>query len=207
VKVLKGEFRFGLFAIFQRKTLLIFQYCVSVVLIVCTLVIYQQIGFAKNRAVGYQFKHLITFPISPEINSHFYAFRDELRKSGAVIEMAKSANPTIDYYISDGRLKWTGMDPNLPYSFPISNVTTEFGKTIGWQIKEGRDFSSSIISDSSAFILNDAAVKFMGFKDPIGRTIDWNGKSFHVIGVIHDIVFESPYAPVQPYIYQMTGDR
>jgi putative ABC transport system permease protein len=207
VKVLKGEFRFGRLAIFQRKTLLIFQYCVSVVLIVCTVVIYQQIGFAKSRAVGYQFKHLITFPISPEINSHFNAFRDELRKSGAVFEMAKSANPTIDYYISDGRIKWTGMDPNLSYSFPISNVTTEFGKTIGWQIKEGRDFSSSIISDSSAFILNDAAVKFMGLKDPIGKAIDWNGKSFHVIGVIKDIIFESPYGTVQPYIYQMTGDQ
>jgi putative ABC transport system permease protein len=207
VKVLKGEFRFGRLAIFQRKSLLIFQYGISVVLIICTLVIYQQIGFAKNRSVGYQFKHLITFPISPEINSHFYAFRDELIKSGTVIEMAKSANPTIDYYISDGRIKWTGMDPNLPYSFPISNVTTEYGKTIGWQIKEGRDFSNSVISDSSAFILNNAAIKFMGFKDPIGRTIDWNGKSFHIIGVVNDIIFESPYGTVQPYIYQMTGDQ
>ena len=207
VKVLKGEFRFGRLAIFQRKALLVFQYCISVVLIVCTLVIYQQIGFAKDRPVGYKYNHLITFPITPEINTHFNTFRDELRTSGAAIELTKSASPTTDYYILDGRISWPGRDPNLSYSFPISNVTAEYGKTIGWQIREGRDFSGTTISDSSAFILNDAAVKFMGLKDPIGKTIDWNGKSFHIIGVIQDIVIESPYKPAQPYIYQMTGDQ
>jgi putative ABC transport system permease protein len=100
-----------------------------------------------------------------------------------------------------------GKDASISYSFPISNVSSGYGKTIGWQIKDGRDFSGTIISDSSAFILNESAVKFMGMRNPLGKQVVWNGKTFHIIGVIRDIVFESPYKPIQPYIYQMTGDQ
>jgi len=207
VKVLKGTFKFSRLAIFQRKALIVFQFVISAILIVSTIIIFQQIDFAKNRQMGYHFKDLITIPITPEINSRFNIFREELQKSGAAIEVTKSANQTTDYYISDDRIKWPGKDPNVTFSFPISNVSAEYGKTIGWTIKEGRDFSSHFISDSSAFILNESAAKFMGLETPIGEPVEWNGKSFHVIGVIKDIVFESPYQPVQPYIYQMTGDQ
>jgi putative ABC transport system permease protein len=207
VKVLKGVFRFSKAAIFQRKSLIVFQFAISVVLVISTIIIFQQIQFSKNRPIGYNLKNLINFPISPEINSHFMSFRDELIKSGAAIELTKSANSTIDYNISDDRITWEGKDANISYSFPISNVTSGYGKTIGWQILKGRDFSGTVISDSSAFILNEASVKFMGFKDPIGKTVKWNDKAFHIIGIIKDIVFESPYKPVQPYIYQMTGDQ
>jgi ABC-type antimicrobial peptide transport system permease subunit len=204
---LKGTFRAGRVAVLQRKFLVVLQFTVSVILIISTLVVFQQIQFAKDRQIGYHPGNLITISETPEIHHHFGAFRSELKKSGAVTEVAESANPTTDYYVSDGRFNWPGKDPALSIDFPISNVSPEYGKTIGWNIIEGRDFSNHFASDSSAFILNEAAVKFMGFKDPVGKTVEWNGKPFRVIGVIRDIVFESPYRPVQPYIYEMTGDQ
>jgi putative ABC transport system permease protein len=207
VKVLKGTFKAGHFAILQRKTLVVLQFTVSVILIIGTIVVFRQIQFAKNREIGFNPKDLITMPITPEINNHFNSFRDELKNSGAAIEVDESANSTTESNIVSGGFNWVGKDPNLSTAFPISNVTHGYGKTIGWKIKEGRDFSGEFTSDSSAFILNEAAVKFMGLKNPIGKTIKWNDKPFQVIGVIKDIIFESPYQSIRPYIYQMTGDQ
>lgn len=207
IKVLKGKFKVGNLAILQRKALVVLQFTVSTILIIGTVVVFRQIQFARDRHIGYNPENLIMMPTTGDIHNHFNAFREELKKSGAVLDVAESANPTTDFYVSDRRFNWEGKDPNLVLEFPINNVTYDYGKTIGWKIKEGRDFSPNFPSDSSAFILNEAAVKFMGLKDPIGKNIEWNGRRFQIIGVVNDIVFESPYQPVRPYIFQMTGDQ
>jgi ABC-type antimicrobial peptide transport system permease subunit len=81
-------------------------------------------------------------------------------------------------------------------------VSNDFGKTIGWHIKEGRDFSKEFATDSLSMILNESAVKLVGMKkDIVGQTIEWNGKNFTVIGVIKDMIMESPYKPVTPTIF------
>ncbi len=207
VKVLKGTFTAGRFAALPRKVLVVVQFTVSVILIIGTLVVFRQIQLAKDRPIGYQQDGLIQINMTPAIQKHFGVIRNELKEAGVVAEMAASANPPTDYAISNADFEWKGKDADLALEFPISNVTPEYGKTIGWQIKEGRDFSKEFATDSAAFILNEAAVKFMRLKNPIGETIKWNGKPFQVIGVIKDIIFESPYWPVRPYIYQMTGDQ
>lgn len=91
--------------------------------------------------------------------------------------------------------------------FVTLRVTHEFGKTTGWKIKEGRDFSRSFNTDTSAFILNEAAVKFMGLKNPVGETVKW-GKSeyFTVIGVVKDLVMQSPYEAARPMIFILNYD-
>jgi putative ABC transport system permease protein len=207
IKVLKGKFKVGQLAVLQRKALVVLQFTVSIILIIGTVVVFKQIQFARDRHIGYNPENLVMMPTTAEIHAHFNAFREELKKSGAALEVAESANPTTDFYVSDGRFNWEGKDPNLALEFPVNNVTHDYGKTIGWKIIQGRDFSSNFTSDSSAFILNEAAVKFMGLKDPIGKNIEWNGRRFQVIGVVQDIIFESPYQPVRPYIFQMTGDQ
>jgi ABC-type antimicrobial peptide transport system permease subunit len=94
------------------------------------------------------------------------------------------------------------MDPNSLPSFGTISVSDDFGKTIGWHIKEGRDFSKEFATDSSSMILNESAVKLVGMKkDIVGQTIQWDGKNFTVIGVIKDMIMESPYKPVTPTIF------
>lgn len=206
VKVLKGAFRAGPAAALPRKILVVLQFTVSVILIICTVVVFRQIGFARDRPLGYNSDGLVTVDLHPPIRDHFAAIRNELKASGVIEEAALSANSTIDWNVDAIDLNWRGKPPGLSTIIPFNNVSYEYGRTVGWHVIEGRDFSPQFPSDSSAFILNQAAVKIMGFRQPIGETIEWRGKSYKVIGVIDDIIFESPYRPVNPSVFNMTGN-
>jgi len=206
VKVLKGTFRTGRLAAVPRKILVTFQFTVSVGLIICTTIIYRQIQFAFNRPIGYNREGLVMIDMTSDIRKNFTIIRDELKRSQAIDEMVASQNSPTDYNTVDNRFNWKGKDPNLNIIFAMSNMTSEYGKTIGWQILEGRDFSPASPSDSTAFVINESAVKQLGFKHPLGQTVFWMGKPFHIIGVIKDIVFESPYlTTVSPSIFHISG--
>ena len=139
--------------------------------------------------------------MSPAIHDHFNAVKDELMQTGAITSIAESGSPTTGIWNSSSGFSWKGKDPNLSIDFGNVNASYDYGKTIGWKIKEGRDFSKDFATDSSAFILNEAAVHFMGLKNPVGETVTWWGKPFTVIGVINDMVMESPYNEPRPVIY------
>jgi ABC-type antimicrobial peptide transport system permease subunit len=116
--------------------------------------------------------------------------------------MAQSSSPTTSVYSNQIGFNWEGKDPNTLPSFGIIAVTQDFGKTIGWQIKEGRDFSKEFATDSLGMILNESAVKQVGMKkDIVGQTIQFNDKNYHVVGVIKDMIMESPYEPVKPTVF------
>ena len=201
LKVLKGTFRVGKFASIPRKVLVVTQFTVSVALIIGTIIIYQQIQHAKDRPIGYTRHGLITMSMEPEIRDHYEAVRDELKKSGAVEEMAASNSPLTQIWNTNGGFEWEGKDPNMAVDFPNNIVSYEFGKTVNWKIKSGRDFSREFATDSAAFIINESAVKFFGFKSPVGKVLKWNGEPFTIIGVVNDIMQESPFYPVRPTLY------
>ena len=117
VKVLKGTFKAGRFAAIPRKVLVVFQFTVSVILIIGTIIVYQQIQFAKNRPVGYTRDGLVTVPMNSSIHDHFNAVKDELIQSGAIISMAESASPTTGIWSSTSGFSWKGKDPNLSTDF------------------------------------------------------------------------------------------
>ena len=206
VKVLKGTFRFSRMAILQRKSLVVLQFMVSTILIISTLVIFKQLQFARDsKRIGYNPNNLVTVFETTEIHNHFPTFRDELKKSGAVEQVVESTSPTTESYVDDRHFNWPGKDPNLQVDFPISNVSPDYGKAIGWEILQGRDFSNNMASDSNAFVINEAAARFMSLKNSVGTKIERLGRYYTVIGVIKDIIFESPYQPVHPYFYTMAG--
>ena len=207
VKVLKGSFRAGRFAAIPRKVLVILQFAVSVMLIIGTIVIYQQVQHAKNRPVGYSKESLISVSSNDVIHGKFEVIRTELKSANLIVEMAESTSPTTDVWNSNGGFDWEGKDPNAGVDFPNAGVTYEFGKVIGWKIKEGRDFSREFATDSSALILNESAVKFIGFKDPVGKIIKWNNEPYTVIGVVEDMLVESPYQPIRASMYHLDLDQ
>ena len=207
VKVLKGTFQAGRFASLPRKVLVVLQFSVSVVLIIGTIVVHQQIQHAKSRPVGYSRESLIWTSSNEVLHGKFEALRNELKSSNLIAEMAESTSPTTDVWNTNGGFNWEGKDPNLGVDFPNSGVTYEFGKVISWEIKEGRDFSREYATDSAAFILNESAVKFIGFKDPIGQTITWNDKPFKVIGVVKDMLVQSPYQPIRASMYHLSMEQ
>ena len=208
VKVLKGTVHAGRFSYLPRKVLVVLQFTVSVILIIGTIVVFRQVQFAKNRPIGYSRDGLVTIQMTNrDIHNHFDVVRNELKKSGAIAEMAESGSPITELWSTTGDIDWEGKDPRIAVNFRKTGVTTEYGKTVGWQFEEGRDFSRGFPSDSTAMVLNETAIKFMGFKNPLGKTVKWDGKPFTIIGVIKDMVIESPYAPIRPSVFYTAKHR
>ena len=204
LKVLKGTFRVGKFASIPRKVLVVTQFTVSVMLIIGTIIIYQQIQHAKNRPIGYTRNGLISLGMEKEVREHYEAVRTELKNSGAVEEMAASNSPLTQVWNTNGGFDWEGKDPNMAVDFPNNKVSYEFGKTVQWKIKEGRDFSREFATDSAAFIINESAARFLGFKEPVGKILKWEDQPFTIIGVVNDIMQESPFYPVRPTLYHIS---
>jgi putative ABC transport system permease protein len=204
VKVLKGTFRVGRLASLPRKVLVVLQFTVSVTLIIGTIVVFRQIEYAKDRPIGYDRNGLINIYLqTPDIHKHFETVRNELLSQRAITEMTEAGSPTTQVWNSNGGFTWAGKDPALAVDFPNNGVSHEFGKTVGWIFKEGRDFSREFASDSNAFVINEAAAKFLGFENPVGEILTWNDRNYTIIGVIQDMIIESPYEPVRPGLWHI----
>ncbi|MBA4056382.1 MAG: ABC transporter permease, partial [Marivirga sp.] len=160
----------------------------------------------QSRPIGYNRDGLITTSINEERHKHFDVIRTELKNEGVIVEMTESGSPTTNVWNSNGGFDWEGKDPDQGVDFPNNAVSHEYGKVIGWEIKEGRDFSTEFISDSLAFILNESAVTFIGLKDPIGKVLRWNDKPYTIIGVVKDLLVQSPYQPVRPSLWHLSRE-
>jgi ABC-type antimicrobial peptide transport system permease subunit len=211
VKVLKGVFRVGRFASIPRKVLVVLQFTVSVTLIISTIIVYQQIKFAKNRPVGYTRERLIMIQMT---TADFYGktdlLRSELQSTGAVDEIAESIGPATEIRSNNGGFNWKGKDPSLNPEFATLTVTPEYGNTVGWQLIDGRDFLRDLASDSSCFVVNESAAKLFNFDNPIGELVRWNPRfrkpdDFKIIGVVKDMVMKSPFELAKPTVFFMGG--
>jgi len=204
VKVLKGAVRLGRFASLPRKALVVVQFTVSVVLIIGTVIVYQQIQYASNRPIGYNRDGLVTVPINdPNFNGKLDVIKNELLNTGVVTGMALSSNTLTktNRHMSD--FSWPGKDPEKDASFACVDVTHGFGKMVGWQFIEGGDFSEDFSTESAAIIINETAAKYLNLKNPIGEFVKTRGgsQSLQIVGIIKDVVMDSPYEPVKRGIY------
>jgi putative ABC transport system permease protein len=205
IKVLKGAFKTGRLALLPRKILVVIQFTVSVTLIISTIIVFQQIQYAKARLAGYSRDGMITVTINtPELTNHFDVIRNEVMQTGAVENITRSSQSPA-HFNNNNSVEWRDKDPGLVIFFRNVTVTPDFGKTIGWKIKEGRDFSAEPPGDSASVLLNETAIKIMGFKEPVGETIQFWGKSYTIKGVVHDMVTQSPYKPIEPTIFLPDG--
>ncbi|HET7002794.1 MAG TPA: ABC transporter permease, partial [Puia sp.] len=207
VKVLKGAFRTGRLAAIPRKVLVVVQFTISIALIIGTVIVYNQIQYTRNRPIGYDRNGLMMIRMkSPDFYGKFDLLKNEMEKSGAITNFAESSSPVTEVYSNNDGYSWQGKDPSVNGAFDNIWVTHDFGKTVGWQFTQGRDFSRTFTTDSNAIVINEAAVKFMNLRDPIGKIVTWTarpGKNLIVIGVIRDMIMQSPYDPVNPTIYFM----
>lgn len=208
VKVLKGAFRPGRLAAIPRKALVVLQFTVSVTLIIGTGIVYRQIQYAKDRPVGYNQDELIAIKMTtPDLFGKEEALRADLLRTGSVVDMAESSSPTTDVWFSFDGFDWKGKDPAVPGAFGAVSVTYGYGKTVGWQLKDGRDFSREFSTDSSGLVLNAAAVSKMGLKKPVGEQIKWGGQTYTVVGVIRNMLTDSPYGLGRPTVYYLAKDH
>ncbi len=203
VKVLKGAFQGSRYNSIPRQVLVVMQFTVSLCLIIGTVIVYRQILFTKDRPTGYTRDRLVTMPMTTELNGHYDALHEELLRTGAVTEMAASSYP-MSQFNGGNSMDWRGKDPGFIIFFRNVNVTPEFGRTVGWKVTEGRDFSRAY-ADSNSIILSEATVKTIGIPHPVGEIVKFGGKNRTVIGVVQDMVTNSPYEPIEPAIFLGDG--
>ncbi len=198
-KVLKGKLNVGKGASTPRKILVILQFGFSIFLIIGTVVIYQQVIHVKNRDMGYDRENLIQIWTNGEMITNFQTIREELIRTSAAASVCKSNSPVTAIF-NNNEVKWSGMATDQRMFFTVVHTEYDYVQTMGAKIIAGRDFSRDFKSDSLAVVMNQAAIKLMGMDNPIGQRVKFNGNDsdFTIIGVISDMVMDSPYSPVQP---------
>lgn len=207
IKVLKGTFRAGQFASIPRKGLVVLQFTVSVALIICTIAVYRQLQFAKDRPVGYTKEGLVMIELkSDDFKGKYDIFRTALLNTGMVESVSQSMGRVTEVASGNNGFEWKGKDPGIDESFGTLAVTHEHGKTAGWQFTAGRDFSREYASDSAGVVINESAAKYMQLQNPVGEIITWKWRDnepvpYKILGVIRDMVMESPYEPVEPTLF------
>ena len=203
LSALKGSFKLGRMATLPRQSLVVLQFTISIILITGTLVVFQQIQFSKNRSIGYKQDRLVNIPIKDgAFNEHFGAFRNDLLQSGLIEEVTLSTQPITQTWSTMSGFDWEGRAPESGDQFWTLGITHDFGNTVGWQIKAGRDFSREMSTDTAAFIVNEAGARYLGFDDPIGKSIQSGPeRAFKIIGVVGDMITQSPYEDVRQMIF------
>ena len=207
VDVLKGTFKSGKYAGLPRKILVVLQFTVSVAFIIGTVIVMQQINYAKNRPVGYDTAGLVQIPtFSQDFEGKYDLMRSEFLNSGAVIEMSASSSPTTQIWSNRSGFDWEGKPEGFQEDLAWTDVTPEYVKSLGMKIVDGRDFSREFATDSNAVLINQSAVKYMGIKDPVGKFLKDDdeedpGPPLKIIGVVEDMITQSPYEPVKQGVY------
>jgi hypothetical protein len=183
LKVLKGTFKAGRFASVPRKVLVVMQFTVSVTLIIGTVVVFRQIQHAKNRPVGYSHHGLIEVDMTTSaLYGHYNALKNDLMNTGAVSGYSQSSGSVTVQYGGVTNLSWPGKAANAVPLLMSNNISHDFGKTIGWELIQGRDFSRTYATDSTGMILNESALKLMGLKKPFETILNWGGKEYRIVG-------------------------
>lgn len=201
VKVLKGTFKKAQALVTPRKVLVVLQFTFAIILIICTIVVKQQIDYAQNRQTGYNKHNLIYHIFTGDIAKNFELIRNELLSTGAAISVTKTSAPITESWSDGWGQEWEGKDPNDKTDFYRYNADQDLSKTAGLQFVQGRDFDPrKFPTDSTGMIINESSLKVMKFKDPIGKIVKDNGESWHIVGVIKDFILTDPYQPTRPML-------
>jgi ABC-type antimicrobial peptide transport system permease subunit len=201
VSVLKGLRVSAGSAAFIRKGLVVLQFTISIVLIIGTIIIYQQIQYVKNRQLGFNKENLLETATQGDLVKHFDAVKQELIKTGMVENVALSNLNTLQMGSSSENFQWDGKQPNEKVLITIDQVGPEYIATSGMQMRYGRDFSPVVKQDSLNVVINEAFARVMKKENPVGSTIIRDSINYTVIGVVKDFVFGDMYGKSDPLIF------
>jgi ABC-type antimicrobial peptide transport system permease subunit len=207
VDILKGTFKVGRYAGLPRKILVVIQFTVSVAFIIGTVIVMQQINYAKNRPIGYDKEGLIQIPtFSQDFSGKTELMRTEFLGSGAVLEMSTSSSPTTQIWSNRSGFTWEGKPEGFQEDLAWTEVSPEYAKSLGLEIVEGRDFSRDFATDSLGVLINETAKKYLGMENPIGQLLKDDSDEdpnppLKIIGVVEDMIAQSPYEPVKQAMY------
>jgi ABC-type antimicrobial peptide transport system permease subunit len=205
VAVLKGRFKKVNTFVTPRKAMVVLQFTFAIVLIIATMIVRQQIQYARERKTGYDKNNLIYVYLEGDMAKHYDLIKNGLINSGAAVAISQTFSPLTEVWSQAFQFNWAGKDPNTHINFDRSATDGNLVKTAGLKLVGGRDIDiRNFPSDSTACLINETAAKIMGFKNPVGQMIhdEDEATAWHIVGVIRDFVLESPYQPTRPIIFK-----
>jgi putative ABC transport system permease protein len=200
VKVLKGTAKIGSGAAWFRKGLVVFQFVLSVVLIIGTIIISKQVNYVQSINLGYDRENLIYIPLEGDLSPKYQVFKEEALKTSGIKSVTRMSQEPTDIENGTGGVDWDGKDPSLNIEFTQASVGYDFVNTMKLKMADGRDYSRGFLTDSVGFIINEAALKRIGYKDPVGKRLTFWGKKGKIIGVAKDFHFASLHSQIRPLV-------
>ncbi|MDR2144982.1 MAG: ABC transporter permease [Tannerella sp.] len=201
LKVLKGVFRKNRGAASSRKVLVVMQFTVACALIVSTLVIHRQIGYAQDRETGYDKDRLIYTLLEGDMTKNYELLKHDLLNAQVAVSVTKTSAPMTQGWSNTWDVRWQGKDPDARLIFDNYFADADWVKTVGATLIEGRDIDVySYPTDSTALLLNESALKIMNLEHPVGENVEVFGSDWHVVGVVKDFILHSPYEPARPML-------
>jgi len=204
--VLKGKLKTSIGELWVRKGLVVFQFTLSVIAIIGVITVYRQINYIQSKNLGYNRDNVIDFSIPLAMDSvslsNAITFVNELRNIAGVVSAGSHSHNLMGDHGGISGFEWPGKDPSKDISFANLEMGNGFLETVGIKIKEGRYFSNNA-NARNEIIFNESAIKNMGLKNPVGKTVKFWGMERQIVGVAEDFNFESLYETVKPCFFQM----
>ncbi|GAB3905195.1 ABC transporter permease [Larkinella knui] len=200
IRILKGTLRFGSGAVLFRRTLVIFQFTLSIFLIIGMLAVANQMEYIRTKNLGLDRQNVLYVPLEGDTYNKMEAFRQELIRTPSIASASVTMSLPVNIEATSGDLTWPGKKPDQNSNAATMSVGYDFIKTMNIKLVEGRDFSSARKADSASYIINEAAAKMMGMKNPVGKQVGfWMGKG-PIIGLMKDFHLQSLHSPITPLI-------
>jgi len=203
VRVLKGSLKFSSGALWFRKGLVVFQFMLSILLIIGTIVVSKQVNYIQTVNLGYDRENLIYIPLEGELTASYQLFKNQSMQMAGIKDISRITDVPTQIENGTGGVEWEGKDPNSDIQFTQSAVGYDFIKTMHLQLAQGRDFSKDFATDSVGYIINESALKRIGYKDPIGKPLTFWQKKGTIIGVLKDFHFNSLHVPINPIVLRL----
>ncbi|MBC7919788.1 MAG: ABC transporter permease [Ferruginibacter sp.] len=203
IRVLKGTLRLGPGAGWFRRGLVIFQFVLSIALIIGTIVVSRQVEYAQTKNLGYDRANLVYLPLEGDLTGKYALFKQEVSRLPGIRLVSRISQTPTQIENNTGGVDWTGKDPNVSILFTQAAVGYDFVKTMNLKVLQGRDFSKAFATDSVSYLINEAAWQRIGYRDPINQPLTFWQKKGKIVGVVKDFHFNSFHEPIQPLILRL----
>jgi len=203
VRILKGSLKFSSSALWFRKGLVVFQFILSIVFIIGTIVVSKQVNYIQSLNLGYNRENLLYIPLEGDLTSKYTLFKTEALKMRGVKGVAHATDAPTKINNGTTGVLWEGKDPNSKIDFTQVGIGYDFIKTMHIQMLQGRDFSRDFATDSVNYIINETALKIIGYKNPVGKPLTLWGMKGTIIGVVKDFHFNSLHEAINPLMLRL----
>ncbi|UCE42102.1 MAG: ABC transporter permease [Candidatus Aminicenantes bacterium] len=202
VQVLKGTLKTEGRGFLFRRILVVSQFSLSILLIICTIVVSRQIGYMQNKKLGFNREHIVYLPMREELAERFETLKTELKKKSGIVNVAASSSlPTSGVILTTDKVSWEGKNPEDNVVLEVTSTGYDFIETFNMEVVEGRSFSKEFVTDEEkAVVINETAKKIMGMEDPVGKQLIFGDAATIIIGVVKDYHFKSMHSEIEPLL-------